>query len=335
MPEPLNNRRVRFPPGCQREFLLSSARMLGLTNSGMANLLTVNIRTLTDWKRERFLMSEEALKVIINNTMQDWPSNVEVCEPYWYTIKGGVAGGRAKYQKYGNVGGNEELRKARWNDWWTREGKYRSSLKTVPTPIAIPVKDKDLAEFVGILLGDGAITSYQVCITLHHVDDREYSVFIQNLIQKLFGVKPSVYKSSKDASSGIVISRKLLVDYLTHDLGLKVGSKVRQQVDVPDWIKQDREWYKACIRGLVDTDGSIVIHRYKVGGKYYTYKKLCFASMSSPLRVSIYNGLKDLGLSPRLAKNGRDIYLDSQQSVSSYFKIVGSHNAKHLTRFYG
>ena len=114
-------------------------------------------------------------------------------------------------------------------------------------------------------------------------------------------------------------------------LGLKTGNKVKQQVDVPLWIKNNRKYFKYCLRGLMDTDGGIFVHRYKVNGKKYSYLKLSFSNMSQPLRVFVYQTLTDLGFNPKLAGN-KHVWLYSDSEARRYLDIVGSSNYRLLRR---
>jgi hypothetical protein len=103
-------------------------------------------------------------------------------------------------------------------------------------------------------------------------------------------------------------------------------------MDIPDWIKNNEQYSIACVRGLVDTDGCVFIHRYKVNGKIYVYKKLAFTSYSDPLLCSVFAILKKNGLNPRLAQR-RDVRLDSVNDMKKYFKIFSSHNLKILKQY--
>lgn len=43
----------------------------------------------------------------------------------------------------------------------------------------------------------------------------------------------------------------------------KNGSKIKQKVAIPSWIKKDVNYIKPCLRGLIETDGSIYQdHKY-------------------------------------------------------------------------
>jgi len=198
--------------------------------------------------------------------------------------------------------------------------------------IAYPNRSAKLAEFIGIMLGDGGITRKQISITLHSKDDREYFQFIYNLIERLFQVKPGVYQNKSYKAIRLQVSRMNLVDFLVK-LGLKRGNKVKQGADIPKWIKKERELKIACLRGLIDTDGSVFTHRYRVNGKLYAYKKMCFANHARPLLKSVERILSELGFTPKIRSEKEELYLYNEEEVKRYFEEIGTHNPKHLRRF--
>jgi len=331
------SKRVIFPPGGQQRFLLKAVKNLNLSWPLFAAQIGVHQRTLNDWKRGEYSTPLNVVKKISLTTKVKIPKNVEIKEPFWYVYKGAKIGGKlgalACFKKYGSYGGDPEYRKKKWYEWWEREGKYKSHpIINAPLPIKKPRKSKDLAEFVGILLGDGGIAQYQVVVTLHSKDDKEYSKFVIGLVKKLFNVPVGIHYDKKCSSIDLVISRSGLVRFCIEKLGLKKGSKVKQQVDIPEWIKQNNLYSIACVRGLVDTDGCVFTHRYKVNRKLYSYKKLSFTSYSKPLRQSVFNILKNTGLNPRFAQR-KDVRLDSIEDMQRYFQLFGSHNSNHLQRY--
>lgn len=129
----------------------------------------------------------------------------------------------------------------------------------------------------------------------------------------------------------IVISRIELVGFL-QEIGLPQGNKIQARIDIPVWIKENPEYLIACVRGLVDTDGSVFNHSYLSKGKRYTYKKLDFTSASDLLRNSVYEFFQSLGMHPRFSSQ-RGVRLESKADISKYFAIVSSHNPKHLNRY--
>lgn len=332
MAESFMSKRVEFSRGKQRDFLNRVSEKISIAK--VAEICHLSQRTIRDWRREKFLMDFSALRKICQAVHISLPSNIRLKDRYWYIIKGCSAGGKAVWKKYGRIGGDPEYRKKKWYEWWNREGKYiKGRFITVPKPIRKPNFSKDLAEFVGIVLGDGGITQRQVVITLHSKDDKEYGEFVVNLIKRLFNVPVGINYDSKYLAVDLTISRSELVRFCTEKLGLKQGNKIKQQVDIPDWIKRNKQYTIACVRGLVDTDGCIFIHRYKSKRKWYSYKKLAFTSYSKPLRQSVFDILKNIGLNPRLAQRS-DVRLDSIDDVKRYFQLVGSHNPKLLKKYF-
>lgn len=322
--------RIFFPKNEQKKII--DDILLVMSVKGASKLCECSERTIRDWRREKFSIESKSLYKLCKKAKISVPSNITIKNQYWYTNKGSSTGGKSVVEKYGKVGGDSEYRKKKWREWWSKTGKYKSNCITSAKPIKYPNFSKELAEFVGIVLGDGGITKRQITITLHSEDDKEYGSFVTNLIKKLFDVPVGVYKCKKDATTNYVVSRTKLVNYCTEKLGLKVGSKVTLQVDVPKWIKENNQYSVACIRGLIDTDGSVFTHKYKVNGKFYTYKKIAFTNLSFPLCQAVFQTLKNNGLNPRIARQ-RDVWLDSQSNVKEYFQIITPHNQKHLNRY--
>lgn len=198
--------------------------------------------------------------------------------------------------------------------------------------IVYPKKSAKLAEFMGIMLGDGGITRKQISVTLNSEDDKEYTQFVFDLIKELFKVEAGISKRKDAKALRLQVSRINLVDFLVK-LGLKRGNKVKQKADVPRWIKEKKEFKIACLRGLIDTDGGILTHRYRVNGRLYTYKKMCFNNRSEPLLKSAGRILSELGFTPKIRKERDDLYLYNEREVKRYFEEIGTHNLKHLRRF--
>lgn len=328
------SKRVFFPKGEQSKFLNDVQHKLSIGNKGTAGLIGKNIRTLTDWKREKFSMSHDAVEILARKSKIRIPRGVKTKEAHWYASAGASAGGLAVYKKYGHVGGNEIERKKKWTIWWDTKGKFQKHpILNITKPINKPIFSSALAEFVGILLGDGGISKRQVVVTLHRHDDKAYSDYVRRLIEKLFHIVPGIYRNKKSLADSIVISRTELVKFCVDKLGLKIGDKVRQQVGAPLWVKDKKSYSIACLRGLVDTDGCVIKHQYSAKGKIYCYKKLSFTNSSVPLLQFVFEILSDLGMSPRATKNGKEVRIESQADMERYFCIVGSNNQKHLNRW--
>lgn len=196
--------------------------------------------------------------------------------------------------------------------------------------ISKPKSSVESAEFIGIMLGDGGISDYQINITFNRETDMEYSKHIQKLINKLFSISASVTLYRPEKFGRIVVSGRNLVEFLK-DKGLKVGNKVKNQVDIPRWIMKNKKYSIACLRGLLDTDGSFYEYRHKVFNKEYRNFAMCFTNHSQPLLISVYKILKELCFEP--VRNSERVYLYKRKDIWRYFQEVNSHNPKHIMRY--
>jgi hypothetical protein len=332
MAEPFISKRVIFPRGRQRAFICGIQESLDLPLFEMSRILKISNKTLADWRHEKFSMSLEAFKVLLKRSKMEAPKDIKIRDAYWYARKGARAGGIAVYKKYGRVC-EPAYRKMKWREWWERKGKHQTKyIIWKPKPIKKPKFSKELAEFTGIMLGDGGVSQYQIYITLHLKDDKEYSDFVSRMIKRLFNVPVHVFGRKDDSTIRLVVSRRGLVDFCRERIGLKIGNKIKQQVDIPSWIKQNKRYSVACLRGLMDTDGCLFDHKYKVGGRLYKYKKLSFTSYSRPLRQSVFDILENNGFRPRLAQKN-DVRLDRAEDVKRYFRLIVPHNYKYLKKY--
>lgn len=328
MTEMSKDRRASFPPGEQRKFLEKIAG--SLTVADMSRVCGYSEHAIRDWRKERFTMPLRVVEKLAKKSRVMLPKTMRIREAYEHTSRAGKLGMAAVVSKYGRIPGDEKYRNAQWRIWWDTKGKFKESRILQAKAVHLPVRNAVLAEFVGIMMGDGGISPYQVTVTLHHIDDLEYSGFVVKLIQELFRESPRVYHLPEKSVNNIVMSRKAVSEYL-HTLGLPIGNKIKQQLDIPVWIKSDQKFGMACLRGLVDTDGSIFTHRYRVKGIWYAYKKLSFTSASKLLRVSVYGLFQKLGFHPRMTS--ADVRLERVDDVARYFSLIGSHNPKHLRRY--
>lgn len=330
MAEKINSKRVLFPRKKQKKFLDTVINKISIEE--MAKICDVSQRTIRDWRREKFLMDFSALRKICKKANISLPRGIKLKDKYWYIVKGCSIGGKAVWRKYGKIGGDLEHRKKKWREWWEKEGKYKCII-TIPKKFKKPALSENLAEFIGIVLGDGCITKNQITITLHSKDDKEYGKFVVTLIEKLFDVPVGIYYCKGDLAVNFSISRSELVKFCCEELGLKKGNKIRQQVDIPVWVKKNKKFSIACVRGLFDTDGCVFNHHYKVNGKYYNYKKISFTSHSIPLLQSAFKILVGIGIKARVTKSGKDIRIDGQSDVKKYFELIGSNNPKYLKKY--
>lgn len=198
--------------------------------------------------------------------------------------------------------------------------------------VSTPKKSKELAELLGIIFGDGGITDWQLVISLNSDSDAEYSEYIIKLLKKLFKIEIAVRKRPNQNTLTIVCSGKNLVEFLVRN-GSVIGNKVVQQIDVPDWINNNRGYQKLFVRGLVDTDGCLYIHNHFVNNTACCNIGFCLTNSSKKLILSVAKILKEFGIKPHITDEGRRIYLYSFKDVNSYLNIFGSSNPRIFKKY--
>ena len=189
-----------------------------------------------------------------------------------------------------------------------------------------------LAEFLGILFGDGHVGKYQTTITLDSETDAKYIEFVVAGIQKNFQFTPGTRKRRNARAIEICISSISFSRQMVK-FGMKQGNKIKNGFRIPEWIFRSDTYLKVFIRGLLDTDGSVFLDQKSVRGKSYAYMGLAITSASPELRNDIVRALKQLGFSPTCTAKQNSIFLRKQKEIKSYFIKIASHNPKHCVRY--
>lgn len=325
----MDNFRLKFPLGKQKQFLDEVIEKSGLSSDKLADRVGVSGRTFRDWRREKFIISGKAVKKLSNIfNIELHFSYTELREKWINSVsEANRKGGISRYLKYGSFSTLEGCRKGGLNSTKKRHGGLWK-------PFSAPGFSDDLAEFVGILLGDGGLTNQQWFVTLNSVDDAEYVTFVVNLAEELFKFRPAVYKRKDSKALVIYGSGKKSIEFFMQ-IGLKVGNKVRQQVGVPEWIRENQNYRKACLRGLMDTDGGLFRHRYWVNGKRYAYPKICFANRSVPILQFVFSTLEEYKFTPKIISKveNKRVWLYNQHEVEDYLNKIGTHNPRLLNHW--
>lgn len=318
--------RYHFPYGRQQRFLEDVKRRTKMSFGELALKCDCHRRSFSDWYHER-----NTIPAAVANTLSELSGvHIPKCavekDDYSHACRAGRRGAEVSHARYGNpgtpegrsLGGKRSLQThRRLNTKFHNRKEFRRAPRSIL-----------LAEFIGIMLGDGSLTKHQATITLHRVDDKAYSQWVHALIQDLFQLQSSIRQRNNTVE--LIVSSVGLVQYLQH-LGLMVGDKVRQQVSVPDWIQNRNSYAIACMRGLIDTDGCAYIDRHANTSRVYESFCLAFSNRSQPLLRSVDSRMKVNGMNSRRYRDS--VKLRRKEDVHLYFSIVGSHNEKHKKKY--
>ena len=175
------------------------------------------------------------------------------------------------------------------------------------------------AELIGIYMGDGNLGKYPRCQYLRiyfNPLQRYYIDYVTKLLIKQFHKVP-YERYRKDA--GVVFLEISLKD-MDKYLGFPIGSKIKNQIRIPEWIFRNDKYLIRCLRGLFDTDGGI----YVTGGKY---KIVSITSHNMSLQEDLYNAFVQLGFHPYQRRSC--IELGRMEEVKRFFEIVKPKNTNH------
>jgi len=234
----------------------------------------------------------------------------------WGRVKGGKKGIEAMFTKHG-----EKLK-----EWRAKGGKAAQKhllSDLTKKDVLLPSLNEKLSELIGIYLGDGTLTKYFLKISLDPRYDLSYVSYVKALIEDLFGVLPAIREEKDRNLIYVQLFSKTACEYLHNEWNLPYGDKVRGKAAIPNAIMKNRNVAIACLRGLMDTDGSVSKDGNSISVRFYSHNKILMDQVESVGR--------SLGIFT--FRNPLETGTKSWDKVVDYFRIVGSSNLGHIVRF--
>ena len=199
--------------------------------------------------------------------------------------------------------------------------------------VIFPKESLKLAEFIGIILGDGNsnrirtenISSYTVKIVGHIRNDHDYLLnYVNPLTKELFGISFGFYEYKNTLR--LTKGSKQLVS-IPEYYGLPPGNKKKSNIGIPSWIFKNNKMKGACLRGLIDTDGCV----YKCGNGSL-FPRINFCSKIEQLKTDFRELVISLGFHPT-PWNGKNIIIYRKKDIFKYWEEIGFSNLYHKKRF--
>lgn len=220
------------------------------------------------------------------------------------------------------------------DNWGKISGGKISKGKT--KEIMFPKDSEELAEFYGIMLGDGNLNktksyrvgTYMIRIVGDYRFDKEYLInYVKPIIEKLFSIRVRIGKYKKENGMFIEAHSVRLVEFLEKK-EFKSGNKIKNQVTIPLWISANKQYLKACLRGLIDTDGSI----FKMSNKDPKLMRISFTNLNKTLLKDTRNFFIKLRYHPSKIINNKHFFISRKGEIVKYLKEIGFSNQKHTDR---
>lgn len=175
---------------------------------------------------------------------------------------------------------------------WRLERKKRG---LVPKGYPAFKKSSELAELIGVILGDGNISKFPRTERLIITGNANNPGFIDRyslIVERIFNKKPRVSKVS--TSNAVRIS--IYQNKIEHRLKIPSGNKLKKDISIPSWIKSNKEFLIATLKGLFEAEASLTIHN-----KTYTYN-FQFSNRNASILKFVHDSLLKLGFNPEVRR---------------------------------
>jgi len=215
--------------------------------------------------------------------------------------------------------------------------------------LVLPKASTKLAEFFGLMAGDGFIgkypSQYKSLLEISgdaNLDKIYLETHVRPMIKGLFGMEPTFVKRKKQNTIYLRLCSKGLVNFLA-ERGFPVGYK--NQIGVPGWILENDLFFEYFVKGIYDTDGSLALlnRRQK---KFLFYPRVCLSSKSKPLIAMVNFFLIKKGLpttsffdsvrtDKRTGKASRmhGIHINGRKNLQKFMNTISFRNPRHLNKF--
>lgn len=174
-------------------------------------------------------------------------------------------------------------------------------------------KNNNLAEFYGLLLGDGCIEKVsrteKISISCHSKEVKRVAR-IQKMMTSIFGKRASLRHRRESHCADVYLYQ----NHLSRRLDFPTGKKLLHKLRIPPWISQCHSHTLRCLKGLFETDGNLSIDR-----KNHT-EVIKFTNWSQTLLDDVYQMLHKMRFHPQ--RRATDVRLARKKEVRQFVKLI-------------
>lgn len=194
----------------------------------------------------------------------------------------------------------------KWRDKMKRLGKVKSTYPVFK-------KNGDLAEFMGVILGDGHIGVFprtEVLVLLSNSNNPGFVGRYSGMLEKIFQKKPYVVKRKEANCIKISIYEK----HISDRLGVPSGARKNLDIVVPDWILKNKKYTVRYLRGLYEAEGSFSVHK-----PTSTYK-FSFSNKNRSMLENVFSLVKEMGFHP--SRDDKRVQLSRKEEVYRAMRLL-------------
>ena len=200
----------------------------------------------------------------------------------------------------------------------------------------------DLAELIGILLGDGCIGVYRtkagskikiqhrIKITLDSNVDSEYALYVKILLDSLLQVNSLIRKRKGENTLDVLTFRKHAFNLLVNRVGLKISPK-KHRAAIPGDFRTGKLGLRV-LRGYCDTDGSLVI----TNNNGTVYPRIEMKVCPSPMLAQFVDILTAAGFKFGVYQGVNEevrLQINGFKQLIKWERLIGFSNSKHLRKY--
>lgn len=171
----------------------------------------------------------------------------------------------------------------------------------------------DLAELIGVSLGDGNISQFPRTERLIIVSNAKNTGFVNRyskIVENLFKKPPRVTKIKEKEAIRISFYQK----FISKRLGIPLGNRGKSNIKIPGWIWKNNDFLIRYLRGLYEAEGSFCVHK-----PTSTYKML-FSNRNPSLLENVFRGVEKLGFHPH--QSGHQVQLSRKEEVYRFKELI-------------
>ena len=193
-----------------------------------------------------------------------------------------------------------------WRKQAKKSGRMRSKYPAL-------TNNGDLAELVGVILGDGHIRKFPRTEELSIFSNSNNPGFIKRyskLVQKTFDSKPAITNHGKGNCTRIRIYQKNIASRLN----MPYSPRGLLNIGVPAWILKENKFVVRYLRGLYEAEGSHCVHK-----PTSTYK-VFFSNANLSMLDNVFRLVKKLGFHPH--KDTLRVQISRKKEVFEFLDLI-------------
>lgn len=193
-----------------------------------------------------------------------------------------------------------------WREQMKQEGKIRSRYPELR-------RDENLAELIGVVLGDGHIRKFPRTEELSIFSNSNNQGFIKRyagLVEEIFSKKPAITRHGGDGCTRIRIYQK----NIQSRIGVPYSPRGKRKIGIPKWISTNDKNIVRYLRGLYEAEGSYSVHE-----PTYTHKML-FSNRNQSMLKNVFRLVKKLGFHPHMGKC--QVQISRKEEVVRFLSLI-------------